>query len=315
MSDSLFWSAVFAAACFGGIVALLLLQQSAALDAVRKAGSRVQSQIDDFIAQATKSAKALEELTSTLARNDEQRSALQSELHGKEAVISHLAGFEANHMGLEARLTEMKQVWLDHPTDNTTDNEADCQRVLLNNLWVLSPDYIVDASSFREKQLASIFEEYFPEQAANGWNPREWQVRVPGNRRPDLSGPAKTYGAFGSLPEDIFLIIELKSSGKALAWHHIEQVHGYAFSLMQNVGERLHNSRIECLVIGKECPGDLNDAHLRWGSEPHHAIRIVPLTYRQLYERACQMTKTFREMAFKDSEAAIAAPLGEAQAA
>lgn len=272
MSDNLLWSLVFAAATLGGMGALIFLHRS-----------------------------TVHSLYAALRMAKTQRAALQEELRSKNKRISDLAELEANHSGLEARLARMKEVWLDHLI---TDNEDDCQKVLMENVWVLSPDYVLnDETKFREKRLSTVFRDHFPDQAGHTtWNARHWQIKVPDTRLPDLTGPAKTCGAFGSLPEDIFLIIELKSSRKTLNWDHIEQVHGYAFALMQNVGEKLRKSRIECLVIGKDCSDEVNDAHLRWGPDPHHAIRIVPLTYRQLYDRACQMTRTFREMAYKNTE-------------
>ncbi len=43
----------------------------------------------------------------------------------------------------------------------------------------------------------------------------------------------------------------------------LEQVHAYAWYLVQNIQE-LQKHRVECLVIGGDCT-KVNDAHLRWG--------------------------------------------------
>jgi len=214
----------------------------------------------------------------------------------------------ANIESLKQRLKDMREVWL-----NPASSEWDCQKVLARNLWVLSPDYIVGRYKMYVTgtlSMSTILEELF------SISPQNSNLKGPvmGSKKPDICGLVEAHslgpsasqsqkllaklgaGTTTQRPERVFLIIELKKPGISLRWKMLEQAHAYGWYLLQNVKE-LQKHRIECLVIGEDCE-KVNDAHIRWGSGPHDAIRIVPMSYRQLYDRAEAMTQPYLEKQF-----------------
>ncbi len=298
MSEGLFWGIVFALSALGGVGGLLLLHQSSMRDAIAK----VQS-------EAAAAAAQFAEVMRTLDAANATRRALEDEMRAKDDLLqrteSELQPLRANMDGLRTRLAAMEATWLD-----PEKTEPDCHKLLEKNLWVLYPDYVVDPHFLSNRGVTQAFANHFGRDRQNWIGGKDaldreaWRIRVPSGARPDLFGNARASGGLGN-DDDVYLIIELKEPGLSIGWDHIEQVHAYALSLMMNVGSDLRNKRIDCLVIGKCVGEDVNDAHLRWGKEAHHAIRIVPMSYRQLYNRACKIAEPFISGTFADGEVAI----------
>lgn len=295
MSEGLIWGVTFAFSTLGGIGGLILLHRSALKIALSRAELSNLEEIKHLKDAADHAATTLRKTMERLDATDARQRALEIEL----------APYQANNAGLRQRLADMKATWL-----NYEESEKNCHKLLERNLWVLLPDHAVERDFLSERGVVNAFEDHFGEKNGD-WiggkdhlDKESWRIRVGPTSRPDLFGNANTEGNFDE-PNKVYLIIELKAPGLTICWDHIEQVHAYALSLMMNVGNRLRKKRIDCLVVGKDLAEGVNDAHLRWGKEAHHAIRIVPMTYRQLYERACRIAGPFKDRAFKDIGAAI----------
>jgi hypothetical protein len=224
---------------------------------------------------------------------------------------------------VENMLAEMRRVWVEHPNVSDVDNELDCQRVLRDNLWVLEPDYIVDHErgffATGQTPLQNIYARHFPEIAATQPFDDGKHIQVLGSIKPDLCGFAFSNASFlgctEGKPKEIYLLIELKSSRISLEWDHVAQVNAYAYGLLRNARVNLQEKRIECLVIGKSIGPDVNDAHLRFGVGANSGIRIVPMTWQQLYDRAERMVAPVLGRARNPSAAATIIDLGQERAA
>ena len=338
MSEGLVWGIVFVLSALTGIGGLILLHRSALSEALARATADGLVETEALHEKLTKAAdvaaKDLREAGERLAAADAAAKAKQRELEAQsEALASQigtlhkdlrakanaldattyelrakdreLAPYLAIESGLRGRLKRMEAVWLDTQAD-----EPACHRLLERNLWVLYPDYVVDGQFLSNRGVSSAFENHFGQKREDWVGGKEpldqqsWRIRVGASSRPDLFGNASTAASPGE-PDDVYLIIELKAPGLTLTWDHIEQVHAYALSLMMNVGGELRNRRVDCLVIGKDWSEDVNDAHLRWGKEAHHAIRIIPMTYEQLYKRAQLIVALCLDRAFIHAEAAV----------
>ncbi|MEN6543405.1 hypothetical protein [Parvibaculum sp.] len=328
MSEELVWGIVFVLSALGGIGGLILLHRSALNDALTRATRDKLDQIGqlkdaadkaseiaaaELQAAAARLAEADKTATATRVALEDQIQALEGSVKSLESEVratqdtlsakeSELRPYLAKEQGLRGRLDAMKAVWLSPQME-----EGDCQTLLARNLWVLYPDYVVDHRFHidGETWISTAFKSHFERDSAD-WvdSDKAWRLRVGASCQPDFCGPAISTASFDQ-PEDVYLIIELKRPNVTICWDHIEQVHAYALSLMLNVGKNLREKRIDCLVIGGALSDDVNDAHLRWGKEAHHAIRIVPMTYAQLHDRACRIAAPFLDGAFADAEAAV----------
>lgn len=336
MSEGLVWGIVFVLSALGGIGGLILLHRSALNEALVQVNQdkldeieRLKAAADDaskaaaaeYQAAAARFAEADKTATAMRVALEHQIQVLEGSVKSLESEIQATQGelgakqnelrpFLAKDQGLRGRLDAMKAVWL-----NPQKDEEDCQTLLAQNLWVLYPDYSVDPRFHidGETWISTAFKNHFERESAD-WvdSDKAWRLRVGASCQPDFCGPAISTASFDQ-PEDVYLIIELKRPSATICWDHIEQVHAYALSLMLNVGKRLREKRIDCLVIGGALSDDVNDAHLRWGKEAHHAIRIVPMTYAQLHDRASRIAAPFLDDAFADAAAAIP-PLAQLEA-
>lgn len=295
----------FGVSALAGIGGLWLLHRGALGEAMARAGRREAQAIERMKEAAADAAGRLSDTVRMLEAANATRRALEDEMRAKDAALGaaadELAPFRAGEAGLRARLDAMEAVWFD-----AGRSEEDCQRVLADNLWVLMPDYVVGPGFHAngENWLSTAFEKHF-DRPREDWvggkkTDHAWRLRVGAAGQPDFCGRAKATAGFGG-PDDVYLIVELKKPGIVIGWDHIEQAHAYALSLMMNVGpDILKERRFDCLVIGSGLAEDTGDAHLRWGKEAHHAIRIVPMTYRRLYERAKLIAAPFLERALAD---------------
>lgn len=329
MSEGLVWGIIFALSTLGGIGGMILLHRSALNEALTRANRDKVDEIERLKDVANKASEAataeLQAAATRLAAANKatgaMRTALEDQIQALEGNVKSLESevrathdnlsakegelrpYLAKERGLRDRLDAMKATWLD-----AAASEQACHQLLERNLWVLYPDYVVEEQFLSNRGVLSAFENHFGQNREN-WVGVEnadqpWRMRVGGTSRPDLCGPAISTASFDK-PDDVYLIIELKRPNVTICWDHIEQAHAYALSLMLNVGGDLRNRRIDCLVIGGSLSDDVNDAHLRWGKEAHHAIRIVPMTYAQLHDRACRIATPFLDDVFADSEAAV----------
>lgn len=230
---------------------------------------------------------------------------------------AQLRPLKENDQHIRDSLADMKRVWLG---DYDHRDEAECQAILARNLWVLSPDYIIDWNTFIElpyTTLSEIFGKHFPD-AKKKWNEFEFKAFIDGKRRPDMCGFAETASAIspGRHQRDkVYLIVELKAANVDLSWKELEQAHAYAFGLFQNIGDDLrkaHVSSIDCLVIGRDA-SKVSDAHLRWGPNAHDAIRIIPISYKQLYDRAERLAKLLMRESYARRNKAFSAERRGAQ--
>jgi len=273
MGDETIRIAVFVLPAVIGVATLLLLHRSTLNAAIRRA-------IKPLRLENARLASEIDQANSKISEQDEH-------IEKADTEVRRLRDFEDIRNGLEARLEQMEAVWL-----SSASSEAECQEVLGRNLWLLAPEYIVKENFFTSpKWLISVFRDHFDGVDVD-WNAQKYKIRVPHNFEPDMCGWATSQTGFYQTSQDVYILIELKAPSVSLSWTAIEQVHAYAFGLMQNV-ESLRKSRVDCLVIGGDCPEELNDAHLRWGADAHHAINIFPMSYGQLYERACKIAEPF----------------------
>lgn len=269
MDQAILWGLAFAGSSVIGIASILVLQQ---------AGIRA----------ATKGLRRELSSLSMTHRETSQR------LAEAETQLESVQLLRQSHSGLQARLREMKQVWLDGASD-----EHACQRVLKKNLWVLWPEYFVKEEFFATPRTLSTISSRFFEGRAQPVDQTTYKLFASDSLKPDLFGTAESYAFHRRNPDDVYLLLELKRPSVALSWTDLEQVHAYAFGLMQRVAD-LRDARIDCLVIGGHCADGLNDAHLRWGGNAHHAIRITPITWQDLYERAARLVVPFIDHGFAD---------------
>jgi hypothetical protein len=218
-------------------------------------------------------------LKKEIAEKEKALAGLHSE---RDELAIRLAASEPVYMRAEAlkiAIEKMDEVW------NGTANEAECERVLRDNLWVLAPDYIRHKVPPGQLGLANLADFLFP--GAPSPTSDEW-IAVPDNWRPDIAGlfwadASLQHGQVG-VREPTLLLLELKKA--AITGDALEQAHAYAFSLMQRNREKLWGERIDCLVIGRQLAEGLSDVHLRWGPAQNNAIHITPLTYNDLLARA-----------------------------
>lgn len=180
---------------------------------------------------------------------------------------------------LRAAIWEMNEVW------NGNTSEAECERVLRDNLWVLAPEYIEFNVPKDQITLSKLAQRLFGD--AESTEKEEW-IELKNNNRPDVPGlfwahASLQYG-LANARKPTLLVIELKKD--AVSVDALEQVHSYAHGLMQLRRKRLWGNRIDCLVIGRRIDPNVSDVHLRWGPRPHDAIHITPLTYATLLARA-----------------------------
>lgn len=278
VSTDFYWGVVFALSlAAGGCFALsgMIWQQELSASHERE---------EQIAAQRDAALDADRQKEGRLATLDQTLNATRQDLLGKEASIEALSLHAMNRKKIEERLKKLKKIWLD---ENSL--ERDCSDALQENLWILYPDYKPENSKLGENTgLAAILdsdfgEDNFPEKVAE-WG-KNFRLSIQATCRPDLFGWVDTSASLNHEGRRRYLIIELKRAQCPLKWEHVEQVHAYAFALIQNGGKELRHCGIDCLVIGKSREG-LNHAHLRWGPEHDHSIRIIPVTYKELYDRA-----------------------------
>ena len=213
---------------------------------------------------------------------------IAGELAERRDALAQLQPLKETDQRIRESLAEMKRVWLDDPE---AGSEKNCQKVLADNLWVLRPDYIVKAppfSPYPNISLSNVFCKQFPD-FCDDWNDDRWKAVARGRLFPDMCGPAEISSAIApGKRARVYLVIELKAAHIILGHEELEQAHAYGFGFYCN-GQRAFQaegiSGVDCLVIGGDA-SKVNDAHLRWGADPHDAIRVIPMSYAQLYARA-----------------------------
>ncbi len=260
-----------------GVAGLLLLHRIASADEIKR---HAQKALRDILKQAA------DKLGTMQAERDGARTELRSAQSELDVARPDRLALE----DLRERLVTMKRVWIEEDS-----YEEDCCRVLAQNLWVLSPDYIcLDPSGLSlEVALNTILSQHLETSAANI---NGLKTPINPNWRADLCGWVTSGSALDTAPEvaqRFYLLIEMKASQMPIKYDEIDQVHAYAYALMLLAPEKMWGKRIDCLVIGKEVVPGILPATLRWGPTPDSAVRVIPMTFRQLFRRAQLIAWTF----------------------
>ncbi len=182
-----------------------------------------------------------------------------------------------------SELERMQRVWLGNA------NEESCREVLMDNLWVLEPNFVYQTPTKErniDNMLRHLFGNNFSELAETDFRFIE---AANDQWRPDICGWAEVGASLQphlASERHVLLLIELKAAQVNVTRRAIEQALVYAFALMMKAEKELWGRPIECLVIGNAIADDVNDLHLRIGKSTHGAVRITPLTYHHLIKRA-----------------------------
>lgn len=230
----------------------------------------------------------------------------------------------------EASLEDMQRVWLDGGTTNTASleipqdersdddepsepdykqgqNEEACEVVMRKNMWVWSPELIPTVRINKSSRigLKRIVREHFGQVLTT---PPDTKVRVNLNWKPDICGwfQSRSIQPGLSPTEDTYVIIELKHSDSEHNWAWMEQCFAYAYGLTLCVPE-LRGKRVECFVVcGKpDQSGKVQTLQSNLSSDLHACIRVTPLTYQELHDRAKQLLASTGTVPMPASPAAV----------
>ncbi len=227
-----------------------------------------------------------------LEEEKSQTQRYEGELRRTEEFLRHARPHQKVAEAMDKALEEMERVWLD-----PASQEEDCRIVLRKNLWVLWPDYALDPErTICERNLKNVVGDLFGDEAQSLVT-TTYDIPTKEALKVDLCGWADVGASLQpSLTHHnkrVLLLIELKRPSIAIGKAAIEQTYAYAFGLMKLAASELWGQPIDCLAIGGAVDGGANDLHLRFGADTHGAIRITPLTYQNLIDRAHVICSNF----------------------
>lgn len=201
----------------------------------------------------------------------------------KSETIEQIMPFKSRADYMAHAISEMEAIWL-----NLDSREKQCSDLLEKYPWVLWPDFVVE-QLIVERGLTNTARLLLKEDFID-YDSSKARFQVKENQRVDLCGWAKINGSIqpnmANQSDNVLLLIELKRPGVTVDRAAIEQAYVYAFSLLELGKNKLMGRPIECLAVGGNIAEDANDVHLRFGATPDAAIRVTPLTYQHLFERA-----------------------------
>jgi hypothetical protein len=168
---------------------------------------------------------------------------LNHELYRMQSIVENVKPHYERAQRLRVAIGEMKRVWL--RADST---QTERERVLRENLWVLTPDY-------RNIRLSK------PTKAGT------------------LEGTALCMAGNGQTHDPVELRIAL--AGEAVTSAALAHAHA---GVTQPRAGALADQRIEYLLVGSSRADEVGDLRLSWGAAG--GIRIRPVTYAELIARA-----------------------------
>ena len=194
-------------------------------------------------------------------------------------------------------LADMENYWL-----NPRASVEQCRVLLQDHAWVLEPEYIVDhleANQALDRLMPSLFQRTAtPLPGASG--ARSLRVDLCGW----TNGVASLQPALAS-QERMLLLVHMMRPDETVTRGHIQDAYVMCTGVLNLAGNELWGATVDCLVIGGSVDDDVTDLHLRFGRDAHSAVRVIPVSYQQLYWRAQAMTQT---MLGDDAEAYVAEP-------
>jgi hypothetical protein len=270
---------------FGGLVAFHL---SVARNAIRKAQEQASRELEASKVLLQKQITDLENDKGALALRNED---LNSEYNKVKTEVEENKPIVERARCAERALDEMKKVWLENDS-----LEIKCRKLLCRHSWLLSPDYKVEGTLIEDNAVSNIIKQLFRDMDSQ--EAEKLYALIKGlQSRPDVAGWINTSGSIQPNIVDnrnhrALMLIERKRPSCIINRDVIQQTHRYAWEFVQHAPGQW-DAWIECFIIGGSIEADLSDVNVRLGKSIHRTIRITPLTYQRLYDRAEKMIHCF----------------------
>ena len=211
----------------------------------------------------------------------------QEALHTNQVTLDAASGphpLEQRCALLLQVLSDMENVWL-----NPRASVEQCRALLQDHAWVLEPEYIVDhldANQALDRLMPALFQRT-PNPLPGASGARSLHVDLCGW----TNGVASLQPALAN-QERMLLLVHMMRPDEAVTRGHIQDAYVMCTGLLNLAGNELWGANIDCLVVGGSLDSNVNDLHLRFGRDAHSAVRVIPVSYQQLYWRAQAMTQT-----------------------
>ncbi len=186
---------------------------------------------------------------------------------------------------IEKQISRMEDVWLD-----LTSNTGSCRNVLHENLWIFWPDYVLEKPIAKKSlaEVATAFLKSTDPQSKNSPLSRVlmditgWTEDVRNFRVEARSDSARTL-MFVKLENPVFGIDE----------HTVNEIYDDLKRFRALSSDLLNGLNIDCLVVAGHLEGNPKPIRVATplgghanGRGPEVVIRIIPITYQGLIERA-----------------------------